>query len=80
MNYYFTIAGQEEIVEVLVENNASINIQSHSGFTPLYMAAQENHCNIVEFLLKHGANQLLVTEVKYNNFASYFYKLIYLIY
>lgn len=48
-----------------MDNNASINIQSHSGFTPLYMAAQENHCNIVELLLRNGANQLLVTEVKY---------------
>jgi len=65
-NIYSAIVGQEEIVEVFVENNTSINIQSHSGFTPLYMAAQENHCNIVEFLLKHGANQLLVTEVEYN--------------
>lgn len=55
-----------------MENNASINIQSHSGFTPLYMAAQENHCNIVEFLLRHGANQLLVTEVKYNYYYSNF--------
>jgi ankyrin len=59
------LAGQEEIVKVLVENNASINIQSHSGFTPLYMAAQENHCSIVEILLRHGANQLLVTEVRF---------------
>lgn len=50
---------------MLVENNASVNIQSHSGFTPLYMAAQENHCSIVELLLRNGANQLLVTEVKY---------------
>lgn len=49
----------------MVENNASVNIQSHSGFTPLYMAAQENHCSIVELLLRNGANQLLVTEVKY---------------
>lgn len=59
------IAGQEEIIKVLVENNASINIQSFSGFTPLYMAAQENHCSIVELLLRNGANQLLVTEVSY---------------
>lgn len=62
MNYHL-LAGQEEIVKVLIENNASINIQSHSGFTPLYMASQENHCSIVELLLQHGANQLLVTEV-----------------
>lgn len=48
-----------------MKNNASINIQSHSGFSPLYMAAQENHCSIVELLLKNGANQLLVTEVRF---------------
>jgi len=59
---------------VLVENNASVNIQSHSGFTPLYMAAQENHCSIVELLLQNGANQLLVTEVKYIKvYVIYYY-------
>lgn len=59
---------------MLVENNASVNIQSHSGFTPLYMAAQENHCSIVELLLQNGANQLLVTEVKYIKvYVIYYY-------
>lgn len=34
-----------------------------NGFTPLYMAAQENHSEVVKFLLANGANQTLSTEV-----------------
>ena len=33
------------------------------GFSPLYMAAQENHLEVVKFLLENGANQSLPTEV-----------------
>ncbi|XP_071012792.1 ankyrin-1-like isoform X16 [Oncorhynchus clarkii lewisi] len=32
------------------------------GFTPLYMAAQENHLEVVKFLLENGANQSIPTE------------------
>ncbi|XP_070292998.1 ankyrin-1-like [Salvelinus sp. IW2-2015] len=32
------------------------------GFTPLYMASQENHLEVVKFLLENGANQSLPTE------------------
>ena len=56
-------AGQEEVVRLLVEHGASVNVQSQNGFTPLYMAAQENHDNVVKFLLANGANQSLATEV-----------------
>ena len=34
-----------------------------NGFTPLYMAAQENHVDVVQYLLENGANQALTTEV-----------------
>ena len=35
-----------------------------SGFTPLYMAAQENHGEVVKYLLSNNANQNLATEVR----------------
>ncbi|ETN85635.1 ankyrin repeat protein [Necator americanus] len=57
-----SLAGQSLIVTILVENGANVNVQSLNGFTPLYMAAQENHEDVVRFLLSHGANQALSTE------------------
>lgn len=64
------IAGQEEVVRLLVQHGASINVQSQNGFTPLYMAAQENHDGCVRYLLSKAANQTLATEVYKLN--SYF--------
>lgn len=58
-----SLAGQEEVVRLLVQHGASVNVQSQNGFTPLYMAAQENHDNVVKYLLANGANQSLATEV-----------------
>ena len=62
---FFTSAGQEEVVRLLVQHGAAVNVQSQNGFTPLYMAAQENHDNVVKFLLANGANQSLATEVRH---------------
>ena len=50
------------MVKILVEHDSSVNVQSQNGFTPLYMAAQENHDEVVRFLLASGANQSLATE------------------
>ena len=36
---------------------------SQNGFTPLYMAAQENRVEIVTYLLDNGARPNLATEV-----------------
>lgn len=35
-----------------------------NGFTPLYMAAQENHLEVVRFLLENSASQSIATEVE----------------
>ena len=58
-----SLAGQEEIVKILVQNHAKVNVQATSGgFTPLYMAAQENHVDVVKYLLANGASQTLSTD------------------
>lgn len=41
------------------------------GFSPLYMAAQENHLEVVKFLLENGANQSLPTEVRDEAMCAY---------
>lgn len=64
VSIFFVTAGQEEVARVLVEHGATINVQSLNGFTPLYMAAQENHDAVVKYLLSKGANQTLATEVR----------------
>jgi hypothetical protein len=39
------------VVKILVAHSASVNVQSQNGFTPLYMAAQENHDGVVRYIL-----------------------------
>lgn len=34
-----------------------------NGFTPLYMAAQENHLEVVRYMLENEGNQSIATEV-----------------
>lgn len=63
MKYALFLAGQYDVVVTLVEHGALVNVQSQNGFTPLYMAAQENHDRVVKYLLANGANQNLATEV-----------------
>uniref|UniRef100_A0AAZ3QBM3 Ankyrin 2a, neuronal n=1 Tax=Oncorhynchus tshawytscha TaxID=74940 RepID=A0AAZ3QBM3_ONCTS len=46
--------------QVLRSNVALLCLQN--GFTPLYMAAQENHIDVVRYLLENGGNQSTATE------------------
>ena len=44
--------------------DTSFTVCPQNGFTPLYMAAQENHIDVVKYLLENGANQSTATEVR----------------
>lgn len=57
------LAGQEAVARALLGAGAKADAQSAAGFTPLYMAAQENHAGCVKMLLAAGASQTLATEV-----------------
>lgn len=59
---YIFLIQIHQVVRLLLQHNASVNAQSQNGFSPLYMAAQENHDSVVKLLLANGANQSLATE------------------
>lgn len=52
------------MAKALLDAGAKADAQSAAGFTPLYMAAQENHASCVKMLLAAGASQTLATEVR----------------
>uniref|UniRef100_A0AAR2KW93 Ankyrin 1, erythrocytic a n=1 Tax=Pygocentrus nattereri TaxID=42514 RepID=A0AAR2KW93_PYGNA len=56
--------GHVKMVLELLHNGIVLETTTKKGFTPLYMAAQENHLEVVKFLLENGANQSIPTEVK----------------
>ncbi|XP_067655210.1 myotrophin-like [Haliotis asinina] len=49
--------GQNEVVELLVDNGAGIDVQDIYGITPLLSAIFEGHKDTVALLLKKGAKK-----------------------
>lgn len=49
-------SGHEEIVKILLQNDAKVNLTDHEGRTALIAAAYMGHSEIVEHLLDHGAD------------------------
>ncbi|MCC2646128.1 MAG: hypothetical protein K0R02_193 [Rickettsiaceae bacterium] len=48
--------GYPDIIKLLVEKGAEVNLAGVSGLTPLHCAAQKGDLSIVEFLVDKGAN------------------------
>lgn len=48
--------GYKEIVKALIENRADINIKGHFGYTALHEACRKNNIDIVNILIKNGAD------------------------
>ena len=57
--HYAAAAGSVEITSILLEHHAYIDAESPSGMTPLMMAAREGQEQVVELLLKEGADATL---------------------
>ncbi|XP_031622770.1 serine protease persephone-like [Contarinia nasturtii] len=48
--------GYLQMVELFLKKGASVNIQTYSGETPLYLAAMAGHKDVVQLLIQRGAN------------------------
>ncbi len=48
--------GHIDIVKLLIENDANINIKDSGDWTPLIMASFYGHLDIIEYLLENGAD------------------------
>lgn len=48
--------GHREVVDILLDHGADIEIRSPVGLTPLAIAAREGQCEVIKVLLDRGAN------------------------
>ena len=46
-----------ECVEVLLAHGANVNLHDSLGKTPLHVAAEGSHCDLVMLLMKHGGRK-----------------------
>jgi ankyrin repeat protein len=53
MNTCFS--GSLDIARVLIDAGADVNLKSTDGYTPLFLAVQEKHKPVIEYLLSKGA-------------------------
>ena len=53
---YAASSNAEKILNLLIEHNADINIQTKSGYTALILAVMHNHINVVKILIKNKAD------------------------
>ena len=47
--------GHTEILRELVANDASINLQTNTGASALFLSSRKGHNSVVEVLLSYGA-------------------------
>ena len=52
--HYASVMGHEEIVELLIDNDADVNLKCSTGDTPLDWAMNFNHIETASILRKHG--------------------------
>lgn len=54
--------GQAEVVSLLADAGADVNVRSNDGGTPLHAAVFLGHADVVDVLLNHGANPHLIND------------------
>lgn len=59
-----------QIATTLLNYGAETNILTKQGVTPLHLASQEGHTDMVTLLLEKGSNIHVATKVTYNQRQS----------
>lgn len=55
--------GHADVVKALIDNGAEIDLLGHNNFTPLAMAREHKHQEIIDILLSHGAKEFSRDEI-----------------
>lgn len=51
-----SLFNRTDVVDALIDGGSNVNVQDNAGATPLFIASQEGHIEIVKTLLNAGAN------------------------
>ncbi|MCP4725472.1 MAG: hypothetical protein GY863_10570 [bacterium] len=54
--HYAAYSGKNDIIELLIANNAELNIRNHGGSAPIHLAVMTGRKNAIELLLNSGAD------------------------
>ncbi len=66
--------GDNDIIKILLEFAADVNVTDDFGFTPLIIAAQKGHLETVKLLVENGANLEIKNDQKLNALKMAVYK------
>lgn len=61
--HYAATNGHDDVVKLLLDNSAYIDVESPNGTTPLMMAARGGHASTVQLLLDQGADPTLKNQL-----------------
>ncbi len=53
--HYASIWNNKDIVELLIESNANVNVKDYLGYTPFSYALERGNQEIIQLLKEHGA-------------------------
>jgi len=65
--HWAAVGGHVELVKVLLQFGANVEIKSRDGFTPMHSVAQEDHKAVLQVLVEKGANVNAVNSDDNNN-------------
>lgn len=54
--HFAAVGGHADVVKILIEHGANVEVKSRDGFTPMHSVAQGDHSKVLELLIEKGAH------------------------